>query len=222
MNAPATAAGSPVATYASISSSVTCAKRTWVAAERPSHTSRWVSMTQWPVCSTPWRPRICCQRAMRRPRRRLAEDLPVEREHGVAPDHEGARLVGRHRDRLHLGQLERVVGRPGQLHGRLVDPADLDLGVEPGVPQRLQPRRRRGGEDQPGAWAPGHPRRVDVSGRWRARRRDRGGAVGGASGAGPTTRGAAPSPAQRPRRPRWPSRSPRRRGRPPPRGWGCP
>ena len=63
MKAPATAEGSPVATYASISSSVTCAKRTWVAAERASHTSRWVSMTQCPVWSTPERPRICFQRA---------------------------------------------------------------------------------------------------------------------------------------------------------------
>src|SRR4051812_16366981 len=63
VKAPATPEGSPVATYASISSSETCANRTWVAADLASQTSRWVSITQCPVCSTPARPRICCQRS---------------------------------------------------------------------------------------------------------------------------------------------------------------
>jgi len=60
--------------------------------------------------------------------RRLAEDLPVEGKDGVAADDDGALLTRRHRDRLELGQLERVVGGRRHLDGGLVDSADHDLG----------------------------------------------------------------------------------------------
>jgi hypothetical protein len=69
----------------------------------------------------------------------LAVDGAVELEHRVAPDHQGARLVGRDRDRLQLRQLERELRRRGRLHGLLVDPADDHLGSQSGIAQRLQP-----------------------------------------------------------------------------------
>ena len=55
-----------------------------------------VSIRWWPVCSTPERPRICCQRAVALRVGRLAEDLAVERQHPVAAEHErrGGGLLG--------------------------------------------------------------------------------------------------------------------------------
>ena len=65
MNAPATASGSPVATYASISSSDRSANRTVVDDVAPSiaGTPR-SSISQCPVCSTPDRPRIARHRVV--------------------------------------------------------------------------------------------------------------------------------------------------------------
>ena len=145
-----------MATYASISSSETCANRTWVAADLASHTSRWVSITQCPVWSTPARPRICCQRSIASSSLAGLPRISPSRASTESQPMTMARFsVGGHGDRLELRQLERVVGRGRHRHRRLVDAADHHLGGEAGVLQGLQPGRRCRGEDQP--WSGRHP-----------------------------------------------------------------
>lgn len=63
MKAPATLAGSPVAQYSAISSSLTSANRTVVATAAVAARPVAVSSSACPVCRTPLRPRIACQRS---------------------------------------------------------------------------------------------------------------------------------------------------------------
>jgi hypothetical protein len=83
---------------------------------------------------------------------RLAEDLPVEGQHGIAPQNQHSRISlhpGRHRPRLHPGkgqtQRVRVLG----LHDRLVDPADQHINIDARSFQKGPPSGRGRGKNQP-------------------------------------------------------------------------
>ncbi len=94
MKAPATHSGSPVATYAAISASLTSAKCTVVLAVAAATRPVAVSRRQCPVCSTPERPRIARHRSTASAADSgLPSACTVELEHRVAAEHQ---RLGRH------------------------------------------------------------------------------------------------------------------------------
>ena len=154
VNAPATCSGSPVATYAAISASVTSAKCTTVEAVAAATRPVAVSRRQWPVWSTPERPRIACQRRTASSASRgLAERLAVELEHRVAAEHQ--RAVGdlvAAATAAHLSSASRSAssagGRP--VTSGLVDAGDDHRRVEAGRAEGGQPGGGGRGEDEGG------------------------------------------------------------------------
>ena len=143
VNAPATCSGSPVATYAAISSSVTSAKCTVVeAVAGRDPAGRGVAQAVAGV-------QHAGAAAHRLPAAdglvgvaRLAERLAVELEHRVAAEHQ--RAVGQVVARgdggaLELGELQRQLGRRQPVELRLVDAGDDHHRVEAGAAQRGEP-----------------------------------------------------------------------------------
>ena len=132
VNAPATWSGSPVATYAAISSSLTSAKCTVVEAVAAATRSGGGVAQAVPRAEHPGAP---AHRAPAADRLRrvlgLAEGLAVELEHRVAAEHQGAgREVVPRRDRsaLELGELQRQLGRRQAVHWVSSTPETITTG----------------------------------------------------------------------------------------------
>ena len=154
VKAPATRSGSPVATYAAISSSEMSAKCTVVEATSAASRPVRVSTRQCPVRRTPLRPRIRRHRATASAASAgLPSASPSRSSTESQPSTSTSVAAGRHRHRLADRQRERdVVRRAGDVV--LVDPADDDLGLDAGLPQEGEPGGGGGGQDE----APGHGR----------------------------------------------------------------
>ena len=150
VNAPATANGSPVRTYAAISASLACAKWTVelaTASARASPVDQAVSSVE-----VPERPRMRVPATGRLVGRGgLAEDLAVELQHRVAAQHVRRRapldLPG-NRLGLEPGQLEADPDGCGGIHNGLVDVGRDDPRVETGRAQGLEPGRAGRGEHE--------------------------------------------------------------------------
>jgi hypothetical protein len=73
-------------------------------------------------------------------RRRLAERHPVQVQQRVAAEHQRIRAQRGHRGRLAFREGGHDARRVQAVLHDLIDPADHDLGIDPGVPQHAQPR----------------------------------------------------------------------------------
>ena len=87
------------------------------------------------------------------PLRRLAQDLPVERQHRVAAEHQRPLVrVGtqpaQHRLRLQPSQLQAQILGAVADHLRLVDAADQHVGFDPGSLEQLAAGRTLRGEHE--------------------------------------------------------------------------
>ena len=95
----------------------------------------------------------------------LAQRLAAELQHGVGADDQRVGLLPGHGLGLGGGQQRDQLGDPRGPGRGLVDPADDDLGCQPGLAQQLQPGRGGRGEDQPAGHA-NRPEACQPPGPW--------------------------------------------------------